>query len=302
MKLTVIHIILFVATVFTTFFSGYLQGGSIESGIHFSLSIMFILGSHEFGHYFYARKYGVLVSPPYFIPVPPPFIAGTMGAFIKIKSQITSNRALFDIGVAGPLFGIVASLPVLIIGLKLSEVVPLIEFENDSVSFVKLGSSLIFELFVRVVFGNGGIKDGYEIMLHPVAFAGWIGLFITALNLIPSGQLDGGHLVFSLFSKKVHLLVSRISIVLLIILGLGTKPFVYLLEAMGMDGGGINSSYIFQGWPGWLIWALALKLIGTRHPPSIYEEKEIGFNRKLLAFLSLLILIGCFIPVPLAIN
>jgi len=295
-KLTVTHIILFIATVFTTFLSGYFQGGSITSGICFSFSILFILGSHEFGHYMYARRHNVLVSPPYFIPVPPPFIAGTMGAFIKIKSQIRSKSSLFDIGVAGPLFGVIATLPILFIGLKMSQVVPLSEFENGSV--IRLGSSLLFEFFVDITLGSETIKEGEDIMLHPMAFAGWIGLFVTAINLIPSGQLDGGHLIFSLFSKKIHSLFSHASIVLLIILGMGSKPFMNLFQTLGIDVQKLSNDFILEGWFGWLIWVFALIVIGTSHPPTKYEEEDIGIKRKLLALLTLLVFIGCFIPIP----
>ena len=183
MQLTKTHIVLFVATLITTFLAGYLQGGNVISGLSFSISLLFILGSHEMGHYYYGRKYGILITPPYFIPVPPPFIAGTMGAFIRIKSQITSKRALFDIGVAGPIFGIIAAIPVLLIGIKLSQIVPVENIGEAEV--INLGDSLIFSFFVHMILGS--IEEGYDIFLHPVAFAGWIGLFVTALNLIPSG-------------------------------------------------------------------------------------------------------------------
>ncbi|MGI9534782.1 MAG: site-2 protease family protein [Thermodesulfobacteriota bacterium] len=298
MELTRTHIILFFLTLLTTFFAGYIQGGNFVSGISFSFSILFILGSHEMGHYLYGKKYGVLISPPYFIPVPPPFIAGTMGAFIKIKSQITSKRALFDIGVAGPIYGIIATVPVLFIGLKLSHIVPITDFEDGTA--IKLGSSLIFNLFVKLIHGN--IQEGYDLFLHPVAFAGWIGLFVTALNLIPSGQLDGGHLIYSLFSKKIHSVVSHISIVLLILFGVGTKPFVELLSTLNIDMSGVNSGFIFEGWLGWLIWAFLLTLLGTKHPPTIYEENDIGTKRKIVAGLTLLLFIVCFMPFPFSLN
>lgn len=296
MKLTVTHILLFIATVLTTFLSGYLQGGSIASGVYFSFSIMLILGAHEFGHYMYARRHNVVVSPPYFIPVPPLFIAGTMGAFIKIKSQIRSKRSLFDIGVAGPLFGIIATLPILFIGLKMSQIVPLTEFDSGPV--IRLGSSLLFEFFVKLTLGSEPLKEGYDIMLHPMAFAGWLGLFITAINLIPSGQLDGGHLIFSLFSKKVHSFFSHASIAVLVILGMGSQPFVNLLQTLGLDVENLIKDFTLEGWFGWLIWVFALVVIGTGHPPTTYEEKDIGGKRKLLGLLTLLVFIGCFMPVP----
>jgi len=293
MQLTKTHIVLFVATLITTFLAGYLQGGNIVSGISFSLSLLFILGSHEMGHYYYGRKYGILITPPYFIPVPPPFIAGTMGAFIRIKSQITSKRALFDIGVAGPIFGIIAAIPVLLIGIKLSQIVPVENIGEGEV--INLGDSLIFSFFVDMILGS--IEEGHDIFLHPVAFAGWIGLFVTALNLIPSGQLDGGHLVYSLFNKKIHSFISHISIILIIILGMGTEPIANLLSSFNIDLN-IPEHCLFQGWLGWIIWAFLLVIMGTKHPPTIYEESDIGTKRKIIAIITILIFIGSFMPVP----
>lgn len=293
MQLTKTHIVLFVATLITTFLAGYLQGGDIISGLSFSISLIIILGSHEMGHYYYGRKYGILITPPYFIPVPPPFIAGTMGAFIRIKSQITSKKALFDIGVAGPIAGVIAAIPVLIIGIKLSQIVPVHDIgENEA---IHLGDPLIFSFFVKMIYGN--IAEGFEIFLHPVAFAGWIGLFVTALNLIPSGQLDGGHLVYSLFNKKMHSFVSKISIVIIIILGMGTEPIVNLISFYNINLN-IPEYFLFQGWLGWVIWAFLLVIMGTKHPPTIYEESDIGTKRKIIALITLLIFIGSFMPVP----
>ena len=293
MQLTKTHIALFVATLITTFLAGYLQGGTVISGLSFSVSLLFILGSHEMGHYYYGRIYGILITPPYFIPVPPPFIAGTMGAFIRIKSQITSKKALFDIGVAGPIAGIIAAIPVLIIGIKLSEIVPLQDI--GEVEAIYLGDSLIFSFFVTMI--HGTIEEGYDIFLHPAAFAGWIGLFVTALNLIPSGQLDGGHLVYSLFNKRIHSIISKISIVIIIILGMGTEQIVNLLSSYNIELN-IPDYLLFQGWLGWVIWAFLLVIMGTQHPPTIYEESDIGIKRKIIAFLTLLIFLGSFMPVP----
>lgn len=293
MQLTKTHIALFIATVFTTFFAGYLQGGTLLSGFSFSLSLLFILGSHEMGHYYYGKKYGILITPPYFIPVPPPFIAGTMGAFIRIKSQITSKKALFDIGVAGPIFGIIAAIPVLIIGIKMSQIIPVQDIGEGEV--IRLGDSLIFSIFVNMI--HGTIEEGYDIFLHPAAFAGWIGLFVTALNLIPSGQLDGGHLVYSLFNKKIHSAVSQISILIIIILGVGTEPVYNLINSFGVNFD-LPESLLFSGWAGWIIWAFLLVFMGTKHPPTIYEENDIGIKRKIIALITLLIFIGSFMPMP----
>ena len=296
MQLTTTHIVLFIATLITTFLAGYFQGGDIYSGISFSASLVFILGSHEMGHYYYGRKNGILITPPYFIPVPPPFIAGTMGAFIRIKSQITSKKALFDIGVAGPIAGIIAAIPVLIVGIKISQIVPASDIVEGEA--IHLGDPIIFSFFVNMI--HGEIAEGFELFLHPVAFAGWIGLFVTALNLIPSGQLDGGHLVYALFNKKFHSLVSHISIFVIIILGLGTEPILNLLSFYNININ-VPEFLIFQGWLGWIIWAFLLVIMGAKHPPTIYEESDIGTQRKIIALITLLIFIGSFMPVPFTI-
>src|SRR3989304_10025842 len=182
MKVGKIHIVLFVLTVFTTFATGLSFGGTVLSALAFSGALLFILGSHEMGHYFYGRKYGVDITPPYFIPAPPIISPiGTFGAFIKIKSPIATKRALFDIGIEGPLVGICAAIPVIIIGIKLSSIVDpsSLEFEGG----LTLGLPLIFSFLVGSFFGN--VPEGKDLLLHlhPVAFAGWIGLFVTALNL-----------------------------------------------------------------------------------------------------------------------
>ena len=298
MKIGKIHVILFVLTVFTTFATGYTSSGSILSALAFSGALLFILGSHEMGHYFYGRKYGVDITPPYFIPAPPIISPiGTFGAFIKIKSPISTRKALFDIGIAGPLAGIIASVPILIIGIKLSTIVDVAQ--NTGEQGLKLGSPLIFTFFTGILVGK--IPEGKDIFLHPVAFAGWVGLFVTALNLIPSGQLDGGHIVYSLFSKKTHKIVSLVMIALLIIFGIGTEPLFLLYQRLTGSGAGELLSRLpeFEGWPGWILWAVLLTIMGTKHPPTIYDEGELDTGRKLLGFIALLIFIGCMSPVPI---
>ena len=147
----------------------------------------------------------------------------------------------------------------------------------------------------------GPIPQGYDLFLHPVAFAGWVGLFVTALNLIPSGQLDGGHIVYALFSKKYHRYVSRAMIALLIIFGIGTK----ILLEIGNDllGNGFNwftqGVPVIEGWPGWILWAVLLILMGAKHPPTMYEETDLDMKRKVLGLISLLIFIGSFTPAPI---
>lgn len=298
MKVGKIHIVLFVLTVFTTFATGLSFGGTVLSALAFSGALLFILGSHEMGHYFYGRKYGVDITPPYFIPAPPIISPiGTFGAFIKIKSPISTRKALFDIGIAGPLAGILVSIPVLIIGIKLSTIVDIAGSAGEQ--GLTLGSPLIFTFFTGMFIGK--IPEGKDLFLHPVAFAGWVGLFVTALNLIPSGQLDGGHIVYSLFSKKTHRIVSVVMIALLIIFGIGTEPLFLLSQRLTGSGAGEFLSHLpeFEGWPGWILWAVLLTFMGTKHPPTIHDEGELDTGRKLLGFIALLIFIGCISPVPI---
>lgn len=297
MRVSKIHVILFLLTVLTTFVTGLTSGGGVWSAVSFSAALLFILGSHEMGHYVYGRKYGVEITPPYFIPAPP-FISpiGTFGAFIKIKSPISTKKALFDIGIAGPLAGIIASIPVLIIGIKLSTV---IDMTSNEVGGFELGSPLIFTFISDIVFGK--LPEGKDLYLHPVAFAGWVGLFVTALNLIPSGQLDGGHIVYALFSKKYHRITSVVMIAVLLVFGFGTEPLITLTDDYlgGSVSGLANQIPSFEGWPGWILWAVLLTLIGTKHPPTIHEEETLDRGRVVLGVLALLIFIGCITPSPI---
>jgi membrane-associated protease RseP (regulator of RpoE activity) len=301
MKIGKIHIILFILTVITTFVTGYSFSGSVASAFAFSGTLLFILGSHEMGHYFYGRKYGVDITPPYFIPAPPIISPiGTFGAFIKIKSPISTRKALFDIGIAGPLAGIAASIPVLLVGIKYSTIIDVADKEGGQ--GLMLGSPLIFTFFTSIFFGK--IPEGKDLFLHPVAFAGWVGLFVTALNLIPSGQLDGGHIVYSLFPKKAHRVTSVVMIAILLVFGFGTEPLFMLYHRLAGSGPGDLLSRIpdFEGWPGWILWAVLLTLMGTKHPPTIHDEGELDTGRKLLGFISLLIFIGCITPVPIKLT
>lgn len=300
MKLSIKHVILFILTVITTFISGYILDGTVLSGIYFSTSLLLILGAHEMGHYYFAKRNNVLVTPPYFIPAPP-FISpiGTFGAVIQIKSRMNTKKELFDVGVAGPIAGILIAFPVLLAGLYLSRIV-ILDNEVIEAGFA-LGDSLVFMLFSKMVFGN--IPEGSEIFLHPLAFAGWIGLLVTALNLIPSGQLDGGHIVYSVFPKKWHMIISKTSIALLIIFGFGTEPVFFLInEYANLDVSVTSLAFLqFKGWNGWILWALILTFLGTKHPPTFYDEIDIGVKRKIIAIVALVIFVICFIPVPIKI-
>ena len=299
---TVIPLVLFVLTAVTTFLSGYMISGTYTGGILFSISLVAILGAHEMGHYFYGRKYGVSITLPWFIPAPP-FLSpiGTFGAFIRIKSRIRNRKELFDIGVAGPIAGVVVALPVLFVGLLFSEVIALdSERLSDMQTAMSLGNSLVFALFSKIAVGE--VAQGYELLLHPVAFAGWIGLFVTVLNLMPAGQLDGGHIVYCVFPAQWHRTISVATVVFLVVMGVGTAPLVDLAASLGLGALAYLPPWLmFEGWAGWLFWAILLLLLGTSHPPTLSSDTEIGAGRKKLAFLSLLIFISCFTPVPVSI-
>ncbi|HPL62910.1 MAG: site-2 protease family protein [Syntrophales bacterium] len=270
-KIPVLHILLFLLTVGATLVAGSLQQGAdllenpedIWKGIPFSFTLILILGAHEFGHYFVSRMRGVRVTLPYFIPAPS--IIGTFGAFIKMKSPIMDRRTLLDIGVAGPLSGLVVAVPVLFVGLILSEIVPAVPQAGLS-----LGSSLLFSCLNWIV--HGSIPDQMDVMLHPIAFSGWIGLLVTSLNLLPVGQLDGGHVAYAIFGRRQRIVAVAIML-LLVILGM-------------------------TEWPGWLFWAAFLLFIGVHHPPVIYDWIPLDGRRKKIGWLTLFLFAATFTPKP----
>lgn len=271
-KIPYLHIVLFIMTFFTTLAAGALQKGiniitepaRIIEGLPFSGTLMTILLCHELSHYMASKRHHTKATLPYFIPAPS-FI-GTFGAFIKMKSPIITRKALIDIGASGPIAGFIVSVIASIIGLNMSQVVVLPHGEG----VLTLGDSLLFSFLSKVVIGS--VTDGQDILLHPVAFAGWIGLFVTSLNLIPIGQLDGGHIAFAIMGEK-HQHISVALIFFLLIFG------------------------IFF-WEGWLIWALLMLIIGIKHPPVLYWEIPMDMRRKLVGIIALFIFIITFIPSP----
>lgn len=267
-----INLLLFVATVFTTTTVGsFQQNGNpflhpldLLKGIPFSFSLIMILGSHELGHYFFGKRSGVETSLPYFLPVPHPLI-GTMGAFIRIRSIIPDRNALVRLGIAGPLTGFVFALPITVVGLALSRVQP----ASAGAAGLGLGNSILFGLLAKIIFPR--IPAHYDIFLHPTAFAGWLGLFVTALNLLPIGQLDGGHVAYGVFGR-FRLFATVVVIVLLA--GLGFL------------------------WPGWWVWGVLALLLGFRHPAPQDALSPLGTREKVLALVGFVILVLCFTPVP----
>lgn len=249
-------------TGFLTFWS---HPAWLLRGLPFSLTLLTILLAHEFGHYLACRYYGVHASLPYFLPAPT--FTGTLGAFIRIRSHIFSRRILFDIGIAGPIAGFIFLLPALSVGLAFSKTIPGIA---DHGAF-RFGTPALLRLLQFAIFPGVGASDIY---LHPVARAAWIGILATALNLLPIGQLDGGHILYSLIGEP-HRLLSRIFVAALVPLGLL--------------------------WPGWLVWALLLFFFGMRRP-AIYDPTGLGAGRRKLGWLALLIFALCFTVVPIASN
>lgn len=272
----VISAALFIATVFTTLLVGSLNRGGnpfahftdIFWGIPFSFSLLLILGGHELGHYFTSRKYGVSVTLPYFLPIPHPLI-GTMGAFIRIKSVIPNRRALVKIGVAGPVIGFILAIPITIIGIALSKITNVSTVSTS----INLGSSLLFKFISYLIYPH--IPAGYDLALHPMAFAGWLGFFVTALNLLPVGQLDGGHIAYAIFGKYRKIV---------------TIIIIVMMAALGLL------------WPGWFFWILLIVLFGLRHPKAQDEITQLTTSDKVWAMIALFVMILVFIPNPFPIK
>jgi membrane-associated protease RseP (regulator of RpoE activity) len=270
-----IHVVLFVVTLLSaTFAGGYRPEISwaevFTSGLWYSLPILGILAAHEFGHYAYCRRHNVDATLPYFIPAPPLFIAGTLGAVIRIKEPFPSKKALFDIGVAGPIAGFVVLVPLLYWGVTMSEVRTVPVSEN----VLYLGEPLLYQAMERLHFGV--LPDGSDVYLHPMAFAAWFGMFATALNLLPFGQLDGGHIVYSVLGRRSWY-VSAATLAAAVVLTFVSVSWLLMTVMM-------------------LVMAVFL---GFGHPRILDEHVPLDGRRKLIAFLALIIFVLCFTPVPI---
>jgi membrane-associated protease RseP (regulator of RpoE activity) len=270
-----INLILFIITVFTTLLLGALNEGadllrnplSIAAGVPFSFALMAILSTHELGHYFVARRRGVAVTLPYFIPMPLSPI-GTMGAFIQLRSPVHNKRGLLDVGLAGPFSGLIVAIPVLVYGLARSPVEPI----KVGPQYFQEGNSLLYLALKYLVHGRILPGGGMDVYIGPVAFAGWLGILVTALNLLPAGQLDGGHIIYAL-------------------LGDLARP-VAMATLLALAGMGIFL------WNGWLIWAVLIFFFGIGHPAPLDDITPLDFKRKLLGALAVLVFIMVFTPVP----
>ncbi len=238
----------------------------LRIGLEFAIPALFILFCHEMGHYVACRIYRIPCTPPFFLPVPLNF--GTFGAFIRIKAPIHSKRQLFDVGIAGPIAGFVALVPFLLYGIAHSQPAP---EPPGKLELLLLGKCLAIELAARLF--HGPLPAGTVLNLHPTAMAAWLGLFATALNLLPLGQLDGGHILYAATGR----LQRRLAL-----------PFWLALALLG---------YL---WPGWLLWCVIVLVIGLYHPPVYDESEPLDPRRRALAWGALLLFALCFMPVPIA--
>jgi membrane-associated protease RseP (regulator of RpoE activity) len=237
------------------------------AGVPFAFTLIGILLAHELGHFFACRYYRISASYPYFLPAPT--LIGTLGAFIRIRSPIRDRKALFDVGLAGPVVGFLFAVPALAIAVLYSRVVPF----SEAHATIVFGQPLVMRLLVSIL--RPGVVPG-DLLLHPVGRAAWVGLFATALNLLPGGQLDGGHILYSVASKY-HRKITLGLAVLLIPLG-----------------------FIF--WNGWILWSVILLAIGFRHPPLLNRWEKLERTRLVWAAVAILIFVLCFMPTPVFIR
>jgi len=256
--------VLFFVLLGSTLYTTYLAGGKL-----YALSLFLILGAHEFGHYFAGVKNGVRTTLPLFIPAPPGlFLLGTFGAMIVIKDPIPNRRVLMEIGAAGPIAGFIVAVPTLIIGLFLSETIA-----PTGQSGFSFGSSIIMIILSKTILGVTPLSVDFNIQLHPVALAGWVGLFVTAINLFPIGQLDGGHILYALIGEKSKIWAKCF--------------FAFLL-------------FLVYFWPNWGVWAILLLVI-TRFKSAPLEDEEVLLqkNHKIAGCAAIVILLLTFVPVPI---
>jgi len=279
-----VNVVLFVLTCASTLMAGASFMGSptfdafrtsvagtlLVAGVPFAATLLAILGVHEFGHYFTARHYRAAVSLPYFIPAPPPlFLFGTLGAIIRMRSQARDRNSLFDIAAAGPLAGLAVAVPAMVVGLHWSTLMPV------QPGLWLFGDSLLRRLFVYLQFGP--VPDGMMVFTHPIADAAWAGFFVTALNLFPVGQLDGGRIAYALFGRH-HRVVGVVTMAATLLLGLVTMS------------------------PNWFVWVLVFFLIGFRHSPPLDDITPLTPGRRLVGVLCLVLFVLLVPPIPIDIG
>ena len=252
--------------------AGGLAGGSlaplVRGALSFSLPLLAILFAHEMGHYLMCRRYGIDASPPYFLPFPS--LVGTLGAFIRIREPIAGKRQLFDIGVAGPIAGFVVAIPLLFWGIAHS---------RPNLSPVLEEGTILFRYPLAVTWAQmltlGQTFTSEQAVEHPVFLAAWFGLFVTALNLLPIGQLDGGHALYAVLGRHQRR---------------AAWPILAALALLGLK------------WPGWWLWVVITLFIGVKHPPVLDESEPLDAARLAVAVLVLLVFAVCFAPIPLVVT
>ena len=272
--------LLFALTIVTTTFAGSAHQGvdllrepsRFSVGLPYAFGLLLILGFHEFGHYFMARRHGIRVTLPYFIPVP--FALGTFGAFIKMRSTAQDRRALFDVAVAGPIAGLIIAIPALLVGLRSSALIPATDTLDTGLMHhgASVGSSVLLAFLAKLSLGPA-LLEGHVLQLSPLAFAGWLGLLVTALNLLPIGQLDGGHIAHAMFGQRAGETIGSVAMWTLLLLGL----FV---------------------WPGLLMWALIVFFIAGRGAPPLNDVTPLSPSRRRLGYASFAILALIITPLP----
>ncbi len=323
-----IHLLLFVATLFTTTWAGAIWTGippftankagfieALKTGVPFSLALLAFLTVHEFGHFFATVKHRIRATLPYYIPLPPlPFLMsiGTLGAIIRIKEPIRSRRALFDIGAAGPLAGFTVALGLLIYGflhLPPAEYIYAIHPDYRAMGGIPpapadtlyLGKNLLFILLDALIQPKG-LPPMYELYHYPFLFAGWLACFVTALNLLPVGQLDGGHVIYAMFGSEGHRKISKFFLAFITVIGAPS----FILGVLEL----INPALVFPvpelllrwSWPGWIIWAIILRrFLGTKHPQA-GSDRPLSKRRMMTGWLCIAVFILTFTPVPFAIS
>lgn len=326
------HILLFVITFFTTTLAGTFWIGSPASfenlsllkqnftkGLPFSISLLLFLSFHEFGHFFACVYHRVRATLPFYIPIPPiSFLLniGTMGALIRIKERIPSSKSLFDIGVAGPISGFVIALGLLIYGfthLPTTEFVFNIHPEYRLLGHIPdptpgtliAGKNLLY-IILEQLFPSPYLPPMHEMYHYPFLFAGWLGTFVTALNLLPVGQLDGGHVIYAMFGGEIHKKIAKLFLWIIVLLGLPTF-LEWLISLLSLGIGFEFYSLPYPewlralSWPSWILWAfLLVKVIKVDHPPVLLEH-PLDSTRQSIGWISIAIFFLCFTPVPFTI-
>ncbi len=291
------NVILLVLTIVSTWFVGLQMGGGeqlavavdraggdlfralstdpslILSGLPYVLTLLGILGVHEMGHYVAARLHKAAVTLPYFIPMP--FGLGTMGAVIRLKSPIKNRRQLFDIGVAGPLAGLAVAIPLLIVGLLMSPV----QHVNPAAGSFQEGNSILYAILKFITKGQWLPGNGQDVFINDIAFPAWFGLIVTMINLLPIGQLDGGHVIYSVFGR-MQWRVASVAILVLVAMG------AYLAVTTG------------EWLNVWFVWALLVQIFGLRHPPPLDDVTPLDRKRKLIGYATIVIFVLIFTPIP----